>query len=142
MAERRAWGSRGWGRARDPHSPLLAEPEDELRVVRHLFGRPRRVPRELGLDLLDTLHRGDRVADLLLDHGADGTAHRREREGHTGLGALHLDVVEKAEVDDVHAELRVLDDPESVDDLFAGRHETSLSRSSRLPVGYPMCAVE
>ena len=35
----------------------LAEAEDELRVVGHLVRRPRRVPRQLGLDVLDLGHR-------------------------------------------------------------------------------------
>src|SRR5919198_5438347 len=51
-----------YNRAALERSPGLTEAQDELRVVGHLFRRPRRVPRELGLDVLDPR---DRAHDLL-----------------------------------------------------------------------------
>jgi hypothetical protein len=45
------------------------------------------------------------------------------------LRPLDLDVVEKTQLDDVHAELRILDGAESIGDLFLGRHGLSLARS-------------
>src|SRR5918994_7899338 len=50
----------------------LAEAEDELGVVGHLVRRPRRVERQLDLDLLHALHGGRRVVDVLLDHRSGG----------------------------------------------------------------------
>ena len=46
---------------------------------------------------------------------------------HLDLRPVHLDVVEEAELDDVHAELRVLDGPQRFEDVFLGRHLASLA---------------
>src|SRR3954454_18585608 len=89
-------------------SGRLAEAEDELRVVGHLVRRPRRVPRELDLDVLDARQLGRGAVDVLLDHRPRGATHRREAVRDLDLRSGDVDVVEKPEVDDVHAELRIL----------------------------------
>ena len=53
-----------------------AEAENELRVVRHAVGRPRRVERQLGLDLADTWYGARRIDDSLGDHRARRASHR------------------------------------------------------------------
>src|SRR3954454_6312647 len=45
-----------------------AEAEDELRVVRHLLGRPRRLEGQLALDLLHVGDLPENPLDVLLDH--------------------------------------------------------------------------
>ena len=65
----------------------------------------------------------DDLADLLLDHRADRAAHRGEAVGDVHLRAIDLGVVEEAELDDVHPELRVLDDAQRLDDLVARGHD-------------------
>ena len=72
--------------------------------------------------VLDALQARDDLADLLLDHRADRAAHRREAVGDVRLRPVDLGVVEEAELDDVHSELRVLDDPQRFEDLLACRH--------------------
>jgi hypothetical protein len=56
------------------------------------------------------------------------------------LRPLDLDVVEKTQLDDVHAELRVLDGAESIRDLFLGRHSASLARSEYGALSTPAAA--
>jgi DNA-binding CsgD family transcriptional regulator len=53
------------------------------------------------------------------------------------LGTLHLDVVEQPELDDVHPELRVLNDAKGVDHLFLRGHEASLASPVSQPVLIP-----
>src|SRR5215218_601949 len=88
---------------------LLPEAEDELRVVGHLLRRPRRVPRQFDLDVVDAGDLRRDAVDVLLDHRAGRAAHRREAVNDLHLRALDLDVVQQAEIDDVHAELGILD---------------------------------
>src|SRR5437667_2554604 len=108
----------------------LAEAKNELRVVGHLLWRPRRVPRQLDLDVLDLGHRARDLIDVLLNHRPDRAAHRGQRMDHLDLGALDLDVVEQAELDDVHPELGVLDGAQGVDDLFLRSHQVQPSAPS------------
>jgi hypothetical protein len=56
------------------------------------------------------------------------------------LRPLDLDVVEKTQLDDVHAELRVLDGAESIGDLVLGRHSASLARSECDALSTPAAA--
>ena len=99
-----------------------AEAEDELRVVGHPVRRPRRIPRELDVHVLDPGKLTSHPVDVLLDQWPDGTPHRREAVRHLHLRPLHLHVVEQPEVDDVHPELGILDLAEGLDDLVARRH--------------------
>ena len=62
------------------------------------------------------------VVDPLLDHRPGGTAHRREAVDDLDLRALHLDVVEQAELDDVHPELGILDAAQRLGDVFLRDH--------------------
>src|SRR5437870_197744 len=101
-----AWLSPGPVSLRLNHSApqfqdALAEAEDELRVVGHPVRRPRRVERELQLDVLNTLDLADGAVDVLRDERAGGTAHRSQAVRDLGGRVVHLDVVEEAEVDDV-----------------------------------------
>ena len=59
------------------------------------------------------LHAADRVLDVLLDLRAGRAPHRRERVDDGDRVALDLHLVDEAEVDDVHAELGILDDPQA-----------------------------
>src|SRR4051794_21419290 len=115
-----AWGRRSVTRLwQEPTRSL--ETEHELRVVRHHLGRPRRRPRQGGLDLVDALERRHDLVHLLLDHRAGRAAHRGQRVRDRDLAAI-LDphVVDQSQVDDVHAQLRILDDPQRIEYLFLG----------------------
>src|SRR5581483_899668 len=107
----------------------LAEAEDELRVVGHQVRRPGRLPGQLDLDVLEVREprRHDRV-DVLLDHGPGRAPHRGQAVDHLDVRPVDLDVVEQAELDDVHPELGVLDGAERFEDLFASGHATSLEK--------------
>src|SRR3989442_13110516 len=52
----------------------LAEAKNELGVVRHAIGCPRRIERQLRLDLLDARNRARDVDDPVGDHRAGGAA--------------------------------------------------------------------
>src|SRR4029079_16445033 len=99
----------------------LAKAKNELGVLGHLVRGPRRVPGELGLDLFDLGHRPHDLFDVLLDQRAGRAAHRGQAVEHLHLRDAHLGVVEQAELDDVHPELRVLDGAERLDHVVA-RH--------------------
>ncbi len=51
---------------------------DELRVVRHAVGRPRRIEGQLGLGRLDSRNRPRGVENPVRDHRAGRAAHGRE----------------------------------------------------------------
>ena len=59
--------------------------------------------------------------------GPAGTPHRRQAVRDLDAVVVHLDVVEQPELDDVHAELRVLDLAERLVDLFTRRHRCECS---------------
>ena len=63
-----------------------------------------------------------RVVDPVLDHLARRAAHRGEAVDHLHLGPVDLDVVEEAELDDVHPELGILDGVQRLDDRFLRWH--------------------
>ena len=89
-------------------------------------GRPRRIPGQLDLDVLDAGHLRGNVVDVLLDHRSGRAAHRRQRVDHLDLRPLDLDVVEQPELDDVHPELGILDGVQRLDDLVLRRHGSSI----------------
>src|SRR5581483_11653309 len=64
------WRSVGAGRPLPSWSERCgsAEAENELRVVRHAVGRPRRVERQLALDRADAGDLVQHPLDVLLDH--------------------------------------------------------------------------
>src|SRR5438132_1194319 len=71
----------------------LAEAQDELRVLGHQLGRPRGVPGQLDLDVLEVGEVGrDDGVDVLLDHRSGGTAHRRQAMDDLDVRAVDLDV--------------------------------------------------
>src|SRR4029453_1808920 len=105
----------------------LAKTEDELRVVGHQLRRPRRIPRELDFDVLDSRNGRRRIVDALLDHRPGRTAHRGQAVYDLDLRAVDLDVVEQPQLDDVHAELRVLDPAQCLGDVLFRRHDPSLA---------------
>ena len=78
--------------------------------------------------------------DVLLDHRADWTAHRRQGVDHLHLRALDLDVVEEAQLDDVHPELGILDRTERVEYLFFCRHGASLAPRPVMPPSFWVAA--
>src|SRR6185437_5053740 len=61
------------------------------------------------------------ILDVLLDLRARGAPHRGERVDDGDGIALDLHLVDEAQVDDVHAELGILDDPQGREDVFAGQ---------------------
>src|SRR3954447_3792203 len=91
----------------------LADLEDAQRrlgFVRHHLGAPRRTEHELRPYLAETVDRREERADLVLDQRADRTAHRRQAVSDVDVAVvLHIDLVHEAEIDDVDAELRVVD---------------------------------
>src|SRR6202030_3866659 len=84
------------------------------------------IPGQVDLDVLDSIEVGDDRADVLLNHRPGRTAHRRQRVDHLDLRPGDLDVVEEPKLDNVHPELRVLDEVECFDDLFSRWHSVSL----------------
>src|SRR3954468_12853033 len=123
MLPRRS-GRAQWRERTTPGKPWFsADSENELRVVGHAVRRPRRVERQLGLGVFYALDRTRGGGDVLLDHRTRRTAHRRQAVEHLHLRAVDLDVVEKPEIDDIHAELRVLDLAHSLDYVFSIRHQ-------------------
>src|SRR3954454_2657745 len=96
-------------------SARLAEAEDELRVVGHLVRRPRRVPRELDLDVLDAGQLGRSAVDVLLDHRPSGTTHRSQAVRDLHLRACDADDLEEPENADVHPQPGILDAPHRLD---------------------------
>src|SRR4051794_25926548 len=98
------------------------EAQRELRVLGHLVRGPRRRERHVGADLLDAVELAHELLDLLRDLGADRAAGRGERERHVDGGAVDLDVVDQAELDEVQAELGIDDLGQGVGDLFDGCH--------------------
>jgi len=64
--------------------------------------------------------------DVLRDQRPGGAAHRGEAVGDLHLRAVDLDVVEQAEVDDVHPELGILDRAENLEHFFLRRHAASV----------------
>src|SRR5438270_8880015 len=109
----------------------LAETEDELRVVGHPVGCPRRVEGQLQLDLLDARHLERGAVDVLGDQWARRAAHRREAVEHLRLRPLHLDLVHETEVDDVHPELGVLDLAERFENVVLAGHATSVDMEAK-----------
>ena len=72
--------------------------------------------------------------DVLLDHRAGGAAHRREAVDDLHLRVVDLDVVEQAEVDDVHPELGIFDLAQRFDHvLFRELHAASVALDCRRP---------
>ena len=68
---------------------------------------------------------------ILLDHRPDRAAHRGQRVRDLHVRAVDLHVVEQSELDDVHAELGVLDDPHGLDDVLLRDHAASVRRHTR-----------
>src|SRR5690348_10439079 len=102
------------------------EAQDELRVVGHLVRSPRRVERQLQLDVLDALDLSDGAVDVLRDQRPGRAAHRGQAVDDLGRRVLHLDLVEEPEVDDVHPELGILDLAEHLEHVFPRRHAASV----------------
>src|SRR5436309_8703789 len=102
-----------WATVLTPEEPgadcASAEAEDELGVVGHPVRRPGGVERQLELDVLDALDLADGAVDVLRDQRAGGTAHGGQGVRDLRGRVLHRDLVEQAEVDDVHPELGILD---------------------------------
>jgi hypothetical protein len=120
----------------------LAEPQNELCVVRHAFGRPWRVPRELQLDLVHARKLGRDAVNVLLDHRACRTAHRRQAVRDLHLRAGDLDVVHEPEVDDVHPELRVLDLMQGLEHVVASDRfhgADGSGQSGMVRTTFPIC---
>src|SRR5262249_46380068 len=88
--------------------------------------RPGRVEGELELDLLDALDLADGAVDVLGDERPRRAAHRREAVRDLGGRLLHLDFVEEAEVDDIHAELGILDRAEYLEHFLLRSHAASV----------------
>ena len=104
------------------HRPKLPE-ESELRVVGHPLRRPRRIPGELDLDLLDAGHRA--VASRMSSSIIGPAGQPIDVSLWVTLTfALDLDVVQQAELDDVHPELGILHLAERLDDVVLGRRIT------------------
>src|SRR5436305_4636174 len=100
-----------------------AETEDELRVVGHLVRRPRRIERQLEVDLLHPCDLARGALHVACDERRRGAAHRREAVEDLHLRPLDLDVVHEAEIDDVHPELGILDLAQHLEHFFLRRHK-------------------
>ncbi len=66
------------------------------------------------------------AVDVLRDERPRRTAHRGQAVRDLGRRILHLDFVHEAEVDDVHAELGILDRAENLEHLLTRRHAASV----------------
>src|SRR6266498_623044 len=105
----------------------LSDTQDELGVVGHLLGAPRRIPGQLDIDVLDALELARDAVDVLLDHRPDRAAHRGQRVRDLDARPLHLDVVEEAEIYDVHPELGILDLAKRLDYIVLRGHRVESS---------------
>src|SRR5215210_7119564 len=87
--------------------------EEQLGGRAHHLGAPHRFEGELGVHGLDPLY-GERLRfHLLLDQIPNGTHRAGEAEGDIDMTALvvYAYVVDQAELDEVHPDLRVYDIP-------------------------------
>ncbi len=89
---------------------------------------------ELELDVLDALHFTRGAVDVACDERAGGAAHRREAVGDLHLRAVHLDVVQEPEVDDVHPELGVLHLAQDLENFVLAWHGGQSTYDARVPV--------
>ena len=81
---------------------------------------------------VDPGHAARGVDDAVGDHRAGRASHRGEAVEHLHLLAVDLDVVHEAELDDVHAELGILDIVQRLDDVVTRDHWRQ-SRAGALP---------
>src|SRR5512132_3951175 len=109
--------------------PRSEDAERCLRFVRHQLGRPRRAEDERRPYLTDLLDRRQQGADLVFDERSNRTSHRGEavRDVHVPL-VSDVDAVHEAEVDDVDAELGVVDLHQGLQHTVAETGLRSLNR--------------
>src|SRR3712207_1077443 len=113
--------------------PILSlAAEKELGGGAHHLRVPHRVEGELGVDRLHALY-GERLRlDLLLDHvphRAHG-AREAERDVHVASLVVHADVVDQAELHEVHPDLGVYDVPELIPYALFGYHSLTSCKVS------------
>src|SRR5215204_2623303 len=104
--------------------------EEQLGGGAHHLGAPHRLECELGVHGLDTLY-GERLRlDLLLDQIPNGAHRAGEAEGDVDMTPLvmHADVVDQAELDEVHPDLRVYNIPQLVLHALLGYHSLTSCR--------------
>src|SRR6185312_9724050 len=82
------------------------------------------------------------VLDVLLDLRPGRASHRGQRVDDGDLVALDLHLVDEAEVDDVHAELRILDDAQGLEDVLTGQahSERVAGRASQSAAKAAVCS--
>src|SRR3954453_3838160 len=120
--------------ARLRSSGFWLEAEGELCLFAHELRRPRRGEHHLGEHPLYLGHLTHELLHLLGDLRADRAARRGEREGDVDVAALHLDVVDQAELDEVETQLGVDHVGESVLYVFHGRHGVHVSSLRSVPI--------
>src|SRR5215213_3760525 len=104
--------------------------EEQLGGRAHHLGAPHRLECELGVHGLDTLY-GERLClDLLLDQIPNGAHRAGEAEGDVDMTPLvmHADVIDQAELDEVHPDLRVYNIPQLVLYALLGYHSLTSCR--------------
>src|SRR3954452_2088620 len=106
------------------------DPERCLRLVGHHLGAPRRPEHELGPDIAEVFYRRQEGAHLVLDQRSDRASHGRQAVADVHVAVvLHVDLVDESEIDDVDAELRVVDLHERLTDaLLHHRRRAGVAR--------------
>src|SRR5215204_2442006 len=113
--------------------------EGELRLFAHALRSPGRSEDHFGVDALHSVQLPHELLHLLGDLRPDRAARRGEREGDEYLWPLDLDVVHKAELDEVEAQLGVDHVRERFGDFVLRGHGYEVSRVD-LCVSSPSCS--
>ena len=123
-------GERRPGRAGSRGPVFLAEAEDELGILRHTLGRPRRVERQLRLNLAYAGNLAHDALNLFLNHRPNRAPHRRERKRDLDVLTVNGSVIEESELNDVHPEFGIFHLAERFDDFVFRRHTPRVSHTS------------
>src|SRR5918993_3498555 len=105
---------------RDPQLPA----EEKLGGWAHHLRAPHRLEGQLGVNRLDTFYRERLRLDLLLDEVPHRAHRTRQAEGDVNVPPLVVDpdVVDQAELYEIHPDLRVYHVPELVPHALLGYH--------------------
>src|SRR5215210_3335082 len=116
--------------------PMGLAAEEKLGGGAHHLRVPHRVEGELGVDRLHALYRERLRLDLLLDHVPHRAHRAREAERDVDVAALVVDadVVDQAELHEVHPDLRVYDVPELIPYALFGYHSLTPCKVSAAPL--------
>src|SRR5579875_479982 len=108
------------------------EAERRGRERTHTIGRPGRIPDEIDDDALDALNLADHLFNRRHHRVVQGAAARRQRHTDGDGTAVDLDAVDEPELDDIEAQLGVVDAVERFFDRVAIWHGAASATNSPL----------